>query len=400
MYAPRYSQPYYSTSYQYQATPQSTQYYAYGPPPAEGTSSRHRRRATADGTYAHAYPQAGYYYAPPEESKPRRSSSHRHREHVSSSDRHHRSHSKRQSYGNANDASGQYQYRSGEQYYSYPSQSAYYARPGGYAGPGDEYTSAYERKYRVSPPPMGRQSYSYPGAYADGYAYRAQDPIFAEAHTSSKKKARRASHGQPQPSYQNQQGYQPQPQQSYQAQPATEADARRAGIPAGFSFKHWDPAEEPILLLGSVFDSYSLGKWIYDWTVACHGSNTPLAEVAGDLWLLLIQLAGFIKRSEAKLRFIRHKDDKEMIEDFLDSGERLWARFSKLLKICESSMLKAAKKKSGSKKVVVGKDSGVVFIKCIFGRDHELKRTEKIMAGMNLWIVRFNANCNSILQNV
>ena len=43
--------------------------------------------------------------------------------------------------------------------------------------------------------------------------------------------------------------------------------SHRAGIPAGYSFKNWDPREEPILLLGSVFDAYSLGKWIYDCTV-------------------------------------------------------------------------------------------------------------------------------------
>src|SRR5690349_8878367 len=46
---------------------------------------------------------------------------------------------------------------------------------------------------------------------------------------------------------------------------ATEADAIKHKIPAGYSLKNWDPAEEPIMLLGSVFDANSLGKWIYDW---------------------------------------------------------------------------------------------------------------------------------------
>jgi hypothetical protein len=73
---------------------------------------------------------------------------------------------------------------------------------------------------------------------------------------------------------------------------ATEADAIREGIPAGYSIKHWDLTESPILLLGSVFDANSLGKWIYDWTVFHHGASTPMADVAGDLWLLLIKLAG------------------------------------------------------------------------------------------------------------
>ncbi|KAF2152274.1 hypothetical protein K461DRAFT_226325, partial [Myriangium duriaei CBS 260.36] len=123
-----------------------------------------------------------------------------------------------------------------------------------------------------------------------------------------------------------------------------------------------------------------------------------LTEVAGDLWLLLIQLAGKIKRAEARVKRVRHKADRELIEDFLESGERLWGKFSKLLKVSESYMLKAAKKKSSSKKVVVGKDSGVQFIKCIFGRDHEMDRTEKIMTGIRLWSMRFDANCDDILR--
>ncbi|RYN56962.1 hypothetical protein AA0117_g13228 [Alternaria alternata] len=73
---------------------------------------------------------------------------------------------------------------------------------------------------------------------------------------------------------------------------ATEEDVRRASIPTGYSYKRWDPAEEPIFLLGSVFDVNSLGKWIYDWTVFHCGLATPLAEMAGELWLLLIQLTG------------------------------------------------------------------------------------------------------------
>jgi hypothetical protein len=43
---------------------------------------------------------------------------------------------------------------------------------------------------------------------------------------------------------------------------ATEADARKHRIPPGYSLKNWDPSEEPIMLLGSVFDVSNLGKWI------------------------------------------------------------------------------------------------------------------------------------------
>lgn len=153
------------------------------------------------------------------------------------------------------------------------------------------------------------------------------------------------------------------------------------------------------MLLGSVFDANSLGKWIYDWTVFSKGPATPLSEMAGELWLLLIQLAGKVKRAEECMPKIRKQENREMVEDFLESGERLWIRFAKLLKVCEEYMWKAAKKESGDKKpVTMGKNSGCEFVESIFGRDRELEKTEKLMTGMRLWGMRFDANCEDILR--
>lgn len=180
---------------------------------------------------------------------------------------------------------------------------------------------------------------------------------------------------------------------------ATDRDAHRAGIPAGFNFKNWDPNEEPMLLLGSVFDANSLGKWIYDWTVAFHGPRHPITEMAGDLWLSLIQLAGKIKRAEECLPRIRHRDDRELIDDFLDSGERLWQRFNKLLKVCEKQMLKSAKRSERSGERVLGNQSGREFVETVFGRDRELEGTEKLMTGIRLWGMRFDANCEDVLRS-
>ena len=66
-------------------------------------------------------------------------------------------------------------------------------------------------------------------------------------------------------------------------------------IPAGYSLRNWDPTEEPTLLLGSVFDANSLDKWIYDWTVSNHGLLSPMADLAGDLWLHLEKLTSMSK---------------------------------------------------------------------------------------------------------
>jgi hypothetical protein len=181
---------------------------------------------------------------------------------------------------------------------------------------------------------------------------------------------------------------------------ATEEDARRAGIPAGYSYKNWDPTEEPITLLGSVFDANSLGKWVYDWTVFHYGPATPMSEVAGEFWLLLIQLAGKVKRADHMMPKIRREESREMVEEFIDSGERLWIRVKKLLRVCEEYMWRAAKAVTGEKKPMkMGQNTGCEFVDSIFGRDRELERTEKLMTAVRLWSMRFDANCDEILHN-
>ena len=185
---------------------------------------------------------------------------------------------------------------------------------------------------------------------------------------------------------------------------ATAKDALKHGIPAGYSLKNWDPEEAPVMLLGSVFDANSLGKWIYDWTVFHHGPATPISEVAGDLWLLLIKLAHKMKRADECLPRVADDDDYEMVEDFLESGDRLWARVKKLLKCCEEYMWRAAKKEGkGSPgkggKTTMGKNSGCEFVDSIFGRDREMEETETLMQGVRLWDMRFDANCEDILRH-
>lgn len=277
-----------------------------------------------------------------------------------------------------------------------PSQSARYVQTRVvYDDRGYGYECEYDVHDEIPPPPYTQYARHDMYRDADRYYYD-QVPIFESAEPKSSSRPRRASHSsrpQPQPAAAT-------PKKSTKSSPkATEEDARRAGIPAGYSYKNWDPTEEPIMLLGSVFDANSLGKWIYDWTVFHYGPATPLAEMAGELWLLLIQLAGKVKRAEETMPKIRKKESHEMVEDFLESGERLWIRFAKLLKVCEDYMWKAAKKESGEKKPVsMGKNSGLEFVESIFGRDRELEKTEKLMTGMRLWSMRFDANCEDILR--
>lgn len=221
--------------------------------------------------------------------------------------------------------------------------------------------------------------------------------------------ARRASHSMPQRpqtvrptnAY-----YQPPPQQQQHQRPrapppvackATEADAKIWGIPKGYSLKNWDPTEEPILLLGSVFDANSLGKWIYDWTVYSRGASTPISEMAGALWLLLIELSHKIKRGKETVPLIRAQENKEMIEDFIASGQRITDKLKKLLKLCEKPMLTASAS-SSKKDAQLGQRSGIEFVETLFGRDRELERTEAFMQSVRVFNLRFDANCEEIIQ--
>lgn len=269
----------------------------------------------------------------------------------------------------------------------------------------------YTREYYDVPPPYEKTAHYefYRGwAGTDPRFYYDQVPIYTETAKeqampkANQSRTRRASASydtrrpQPMPA-------KPKPAPAKEkpaSRKATDADAQRAGIPAGYSYKNWDPNEEPITLLGSVFDANSLGKWIYDWTVFSHGPAHPISDIAGDLWVLLIQLAGKVKRADETIDRIRQEDSRELVEDFLESGERLWVRFKKLLKICEEYMWKAAKRETGDKKPTsMGRNSGVEFVDSIFGRDRELEKTEKLMSAIRLWSMRFDANCDDILRN-
>ncbi|KAI0019186.1 vegetative cell wall protein gp1 [Xylariomycetidae sp. FL0641] len=176
---------------------------------------------------------------------------------------------------------------------------------------------------------------------------------------------------------------------------ATDADARQHKIPYGFSLKNWDPNEYPITLLGSVFDCNSLGKWIYDWTVYHHGRATPMAELAGDLWLLLIQLAGHMKRLEEVSPSVRSAKKRKLVKRFLTHGKELLDVLQGLMEECEGPMLQASKKKEV---VQLGENSGVEFVVTLFGRDRELHETEKLMQKIRTWTFGFDRDCEDVIQ--
>jgi hypothetical protein len=238
----------------------------------------------------------------------------------------------------------------------------------------------------------GTDRYYYSQAH-QGYTYRDEPEVTPQYETPPRQRRKSSSTPRPHTSRPSSSSH----KKSAPTPKATEHDARKHRIPAGYSLKNWDPSEEPIMLLGSVFDANSLGKWIYDWTVYHHGPATPIADMAGELWLLLIQLAGKVKRAEECMPRIRTTENREMVDDFIESGERLTDKLKKLLKACETPMLKAGKK-HGKESAQLGKNAGTEFVDSIFGRDRQLEATEKFMASIRLWNLRFDANCEDILR--
>ena len=105
-----------------------------------------------------------------------------------------------------------------------------------------------------------------------------------------------------------------------------------------------------------------------------------------------------MQRAEEGIRRVRYKEDKDMLNDFLDSGDRVWRKLKSLIKTCEEAMWEGATK-DGSRKVM-GQKSGVAFVDAFFGRDGEIEKTERLMTAMRLFNMRFDANCEDILRSL
>lgn len=166
---------------------------------------------------------------------------------------------------------------------------------------------------------------------------------------------------------------------------ATREDRDKHNIPNDCCTFHWDPDEEPIFILGSVFSAVSLGKWIFDWTFHCYESNSEEVDIAEQLWYSLIDLLVRLKEAKNELNNNHSIDYKNILYDFVESGDNLKKKFNKIIYPCESCML-SAKNNTG----IVDNVGGIKFITCMFlqYRDH-IKRFIHLA---NLWTSRFKDN--------
>lgn len=159
--------------------------------------------------------------------------------------------------------------------------------------------------------------------------------------------------------------------------------------------------DEPILLLGSVFDADALGKCIYEWAILRHDENEALPDMASDLCLQLVIFALGSKKAFKYLPRVRSEaeDDAMMYEDFVESGNRLWARLTAHLTVCEASMLKTAEKVEGTEESMdIPLERGMAFIDCFFGQ--ELRNTERLLQSIRLWNTEYEVICEGTLRRL
>jgi hypothetical protein len=182
---------------------------------------------------------------------------------------------------------------------------------------------------------------------------------------------------------------------------ATQADAIKHRLPSNSSIELWNPAEEPIMILGTVFDAFSLGLWIFNWTIFRHGASSPIANVAAELWLLCIQWCASVKASEEGIPHIRDMEALDLVDDFIESGDRLMDKLKALVSACEAPMKEQTKivLHGDIRVLTLGNEAGFAFVDTLFGRHEQLEAMEKWMASVRLWSLRFNANCSLILAN-
>lgn len=177
---------------------------------------------------------------------------------------------------------------------------------------------------------------------------------------------------------------------------ATVEDQKRYGIPNGYSLKNWDPDEEPILLLGSVFDSNTLGKWVYDWTVHAHGAGSPLADEAGELWLQMIGVFTKMRSADDVLGRIRQRHYRTRVKEFVARAKTIHEDLEAILRTCERTMV--VKSASGRKEVT--SNAGVQFVNALFHPEQQGDSVNELIAEMRYFQNDWEANsCDRIVAN-
>lgn len=185
-------------------------------------------------------------------------------------------------------------------------------------------------------------------------------------------------------------------------QQATIEDAEQQNVPANYNLQLWDPEERPLILhhMRSVCDPMSFGKWIVDWALYMHGEDSPLTNSAGELWGLLIHLAGKVKQSQEFLRYskgsksVRATQVIRVVTESSQGGEQLIQEFQQLLWECEQSMTETR----ATNALQFGGLSEVDFVSFFLSQEGYLGEVEDFMQSLRLWFADWDQRVGKILR--
>ncbi|KAI3391524.1 hypothetical protein diail_7186 [Diaporthe ilicicola] len=173
-------------------------------------------------------------------------------------------------------------------------------------------------------------------------------------------------------------------------------DAKKHHIGPGRCLKHWDPEEEPILLLTSVFDANSLGKWVLDQTAHIYGEHDDMSDLAADFWFEHIKLGGKLKQAKGSLLKIADPSVRHRVKEFILFGDRLVNELDQKLKKCEERVLEVT---GISEMPKLGRKTIVVFIDTFIGRSPAQREAfDDFTRSMREWNIWFDTSCASLLR--
>ncbi|KAG8159097.1 hypothetical protein KVR01_010758 [Diaporthe batatas] len=175
----------------------------------------------------------------------------------------------------------------------------------------------------------------------------------------------------------------------------TLADARKHHIAPGRCLKHWDPDKEPILLLTSVFDTFSLGKWALGQTARIYGEQDEMTDLATEFWLEHRDLGTNIKHAKSHLPQITDPGTHERVSQSITSGGQLVNQLGEVLKRCEQRVLEV----TGINEIPkLGHKSVVVFIDTFIGRNPAQQTAfRNLIRSMRTWNNQFDAECLKLM---
>ncbi|KIW99485.1 uncharacterized protein Z518_11224 [Rhinocladiella mackenziei CBS 650.93] len=174
----------------------------------------------------------------------------------------------------------------------------------------------------------------------------------------------------------------------------TDEDIRQGDVASGGSIKDWNLPFPMVTLSRSVSDVESLRKWVYDSTLCHHGRDAPSTGLVRDFYFLVLRLNESMEKLRSTLQGAQSAADRNMIEGFLTSGDRLKYKLIRYMRDCNDVKLRNTQARHQEAPMTALADLDCFIT--MFKENTVLKATKKLTQSFRLWIYRFEVNCGFI----